>query len=157
MITWIGIFATIKLIFFSFGVDVWSYNEENDTTCDTHLSQVNCALDCMTCLFVAIIGEIHSSKLFFGNTAIQTFSVTVPVIHSIHCMLIQQTGKPGWKLNLVFSLKNRTIVINLVTLNYLKVIHFRHVSTMMIYHHHDRSFKYYSSAKATERLWKVWS
>ena len=46
---------------------------------------------------------------------------------------------------------------NEVTLNYLKVIHFRHVSTMMIYHHHDRSFKYYSCTKATERLWKVWS
>ncbi len=28
---------------------------------------------------------------------------------------------------------------------------------MMIYHHHDRSFRYYSCTKATERLWKVWS
>ena len=30
MITWIDIFATIKLIFLSFGVNIWSYNEEND-------------------------------------------------------------------------------------------------------------------------------
>ena len=55
--------------------------EENDTTCDTYLSQANCALEWMTfflCgLFVAIIREIHSNKLFFGCNTIHKLNTLI--------------------------------------------------------------------------------
>ena len=77
IITWLDIFATIKLIFFSLCVYIWSYSEENDTTCDTHLSQANCAFEWITFflrgLFVAIVWEIHSNKLFFGCNTLYLF------------------------------------------------------------------------------------
>ena len=77
IITWLDIFAAIKLIFFSLCVYIWSYSEENDTTCDTHLSQANCAFEWITFflrgLFVAIVREIHSNKLFFGCNTLQHF------------------------------------------------------------------------------------
>ena len=75
--------------------------------------------------------------------------------YSTYCKL--KVNRPANRVNLVFMQKPDNYYKLLVTLNYLKVIHFRHVSTMMINHHHDRSFKYYSCTKATERLWKVWS
>ena len=71
-ITYIGIFSTIKV-------------KKMTPTVILICHQANCALDRMTflrCLFVVIIGEIHSNKLYFWTTEVQCAVCIVRTVYS---------------------------------------------------------------------------
>ena len=96
---------THKLIFFSFGVNIWSYNEENDTTCDTHLSQANCALKCMKFFFARSI-----CRYYWRNTPKQTL---FRMYHPLSSFFLTFFAKGTFQLDVQSrNIQNQWIVYN---------------------------------------------